>query len=203
MGLNLISFPTIIQKQAAAPTINSNSVLWRDTDDDKLYFSDGTSWNDMAASSGGIKQISVAATINTSQTGYGTNEASEEFTAISAADLAGANYVICEITGFAKVSGPRGNSYVQHKVQTKEIGGVYADSTGYQNKILSGPINSVDDDLTSGDTWKWVHTLTAGEKTNGIQVKFFANSYVDNNGSGSPGQTSEFTNKQIILSLAP
>jgi len=51
MSLTLISFPQIITKQATAPTITTSSVLWRDTDDDVLYFSDGTSWKQFSSAS--------------------------------------------------------------------------------------------------------------------------------------------------------
>lgn len=51
MSFNLISYPLIVQKQATAPTITSASLLWRDTDDDVLYFSDGASWKAFSSAS--------------------------------------------------------------------------------------------------------------------------------------------------------
>lgn len=49
MSFNLIAYPLLIQRQAAAPTITSSSVLWRDTDDNALYFSDGSSWQQFSS----------------------------------------------------------------------------------------------------------------------------------------------------------
>lgn len=57
--LNLISYPQIIVKQSSAPAITGASVLWRDSDDDTLYFSDGASWQQFssASDSAGYEQM--------------------------------------------------------------------------------------------------------------------------------------------------
>lgn len=46
-----IAYPSIIKRQSSSPSITSNSVLWRDTDDNVLYFSDGATWQQFSSSS--------------------------------------------------------------------------------------------------------------------------------------------------------
>lgn len=54
MGLNLISFPTTVYRQATAPTASAGS-LWLDTDDNSLFYYNGTSWVDMSLDLGELQ----------------------------------------------------------------------------------------------------------------------------------------------------
>lgn len=47
----IIAYPSMVEEQATAPTITSGSLLWRDTDDNTLYFSDGSSWKAFSSTS--------------------------------------------------------------------------------------------------------------------------------------------------------
>ena len=146
-----------------------------------------------------IKQVYASTGFDSSQTGAGTDTQDHELTAIVAADLINANYVEISVTGEFVTTGARGGHKVSLKVQTKEIGGSYSDSTGYQTIVYqNGTAGGYNDKNDIRLTWKWVHTLTAGEKSNGVQVKLFSQSYVDNDGGGSTGQLASFTNIQDI-----
>lgn len=178
--MQLIAYPSILKKQSAAPTITANSVLWRDTDDNKLYYSDGTSWNDMAAAGGGILEVDVSTDMNTTQAVSGTDEAYFESAAISAATLVGANYLILKslVTYNAHDdSSATRRTFPSVKFQTKEIGGAYTDSMSYVD--APGADGSLSSNVDTHGTFlvEWIHTLTAGEKANGVQVRIYSHSY--------------------------
>lgn len=139
-------------------------------------------------------QIYTGTGFDTTQTGSGSDSDDYEMIAIAAADLGNADYVEIEITGTAYAHSYAGNSNVQLKVQTKYIGGSYADSTGYQT-ILKTDITGDDVAIYNIYTWKWIHTLSANEKANGVQVKLFSISTANTGGHAS------FTNIQTIIKL--
>ncbi len=116
-----------------------------------------------------------------------TDEQSHEFTAITAADLTNKNYikVYMTVTFSATASGSAdGQAYL--KVQSKEIGGAYTDSLVYTS------LGKAEDDGEGEVNYQtvsinYLYTLTAGEKTNGVQLKIFSKS-VANEGSADSGK---------------
>ena len=86
-----------------------------------------------------------------------------EFDAISAANLTDAKYVKISVTSANSSTGASG--YLT--IQTKEVGGEYADSLAQTEIVYITTAHS----LTATGSFIWHHTLTAGEKTNGVQVK--------------------------------
>ena len=143
-----------------------------------------------------IVELYTSTGFDSTQAGVGNDEQSYEATAITAANLKNANYIEFEITAQHYVSFQAGGGQTELKVQTKEVGGSYADSTAYQ-RVLNLIDSDADGDIYTGATWKWVHTLTAGEKTNGVQYKIFSKSTV---ASGASSDAS-VTNKQTVVRL--
>jgi len=145
------------------------------TDGDVLYASEVNNFYNR-----NYKQIYTGAAFNTSATGDTgetpvTQENSYEFSAIPADDLIGMNYVIIEFTGTAQLMGSTpSDDYVQIKVQTKEVGGSYSDSLAYTDVLKV--VSTTNMNFKSSQTFRYVHTLTSGEKTNGVQIKVFSKS---------------------------
>jgi len=132
---------------------------------------------------GNAIEIYTGNALDISETGGGATN-SYEMTAISAADLVGATYIKISMTAYFNAAGTSG-ARLYYKVETKEIGGSYSDSLASREIC----------DNTSGErmaTIDYYHTLTAGEKTNGVQVKLTISANA--NGDG----TQAFTNIQII-----
>lgn len=76
------------------------------------------------------------------------------------------------------------------KIQSKEKGGSYSDSLAYTT-LSSGNLNSTDSILIN---LEWYHTLTAGEKSNGVQFKVFSKSI-----GADIGDIASVTNVQTIV----
>jgi len=134
---------------------------------------------------------------NSTKTNQGNDEQDHELTAITDG-ISGKTYAVIEITGYSKaVDVSSSASYVQLKIQTKDVGGSYSDSMSYKTIIYTLDNSNVD--VRTTQTVKWVHTLTADEKTNGIQVKVFSKSIV---GAASASASASFTNIQTVLKLS-
>lgn len=129
---------------------------------------------------------------NTSST---LDQAEYEMTAITAANLGSADYLILHIhvTGRA-VKGGAANAYCRLGIQTKEVGGSYSDSLALDYVYYD---DESPDEYTK--TITWAHTLTAGEKSNGVQVKIKAEAWI---GSGASGSVARLDNKCVILSTS-
>jgi len=131
-----------------------------------------------------IHQIYTDNGLDISETGAGDSN-SVELDAVSSANLAGRTYLKISITAAARSSGTSAPQ-INFKIETKEIGGEYSDSLAI--------IDWVEADVTqlTTRTLSWVHTLTGGEKTNGVQVQLTTSAPA--NGDG----VQQFTNIQII-----
>jgi hypothetical protein len=127
----------------------------------------------------------------------GATSQNVEFTSISAAALTSANYLIIEITANASIytSDSTSNASITLQLQTKPIAGAYAD-TMTTKTLLSGYQYRRGKEYTG--TLSWIHTLTASEKSAGVQVKALTAGIL----SGGGGETCSFTNIQTrIISL--
>lgn len=135
---------------------------------------------DLSFTAFNINQIYEGTGFNT-HGAAGTDEQSHELTAISSGDLTNATYLLIEILGTFITSGSAGEtSSVELKIQSKETGGAYADDMTY--KKMAGIEQSADAlDETNSGTLSYIHTLTAGEKTNGVQIKLFSKSIANGN----------------------
>ncbi len=168
------------------------------TDGDALPESD-LDGNFIAA--GEIKQIYTGTGFNSSVSGANQSDTqNHELTAISAANLGNADYLIVEIAATHRVQGTANTTATTSmKIETKEIAGAYSDSMTNQTMFQqnSSDTNSGNGIRTS-KTLKWVHTLTAGEKSNGVQVRIESNSSTGNQALDD----ASVTNIQTGLSLA-
>lgn len=120
-----------------------------------------------------VKQIYTGTALNINS----TTTANVEMTAITAANLGSADYLRISATFTVSITttdySDGANAYLQ--LQTKETGGAYADSMAetvidyfqYNNSQGSREPKAI----TTMATIVWYHTLTAGEKANGVQVK--------------------------------
>ncbi len=141
----------------------------------------------------GIQQLYTGAGFDS----INPNTEDHELTAITASTIGVADYLIIEATvlGFTSANGTT-TSDASIKYQVKETGGAYGDVMAFTKISESDtPAAHIFSDSTT-TTVKWVHTLTAGQKTNGVQVKVFSKS--NETGAG----TASVTNIQTTLTLA-
>jgi len=105
--------------------------------------------------------------------GGGSDEESHEFEPFFSSNLTGMIYLRIEVTATIELLAQDVVNRVELKIQTKEIGGEYIDSMIYKTlRFQSGyPYH-----LLSTDTFTYYHSLTNGEKTNGVQIKIFSRS---------------------------
>ena len=169
---------------------------WPKSDGDIIYAKDV---NDVRER---IKAIYTGSGFDTNASGGSDDEASYEFPAISSDDLKGSDYLIITITGQSYLNEVAyGGGETKVKIQTKEIGGSYSDSMPYKTIFKEHTGSSVSATITTTNSIVWIHTLTAGEKANGVQVKIF--SYTTSVANGEGGYTNgSFTNKQTVLELS-
>lgn len=106
------------------------------------------------------------------------------------------NYAIVKITGTSALTGDGSSGVavdVQLKAQIKETGGAYGDIVAFKSIFSTDPGPAIGDSVTN--TYEIVATLTAGQKTNGFQIKVFSRS--DKSGTSS----ASFINIQTIQEL--
>ena len=136
-----------------------------------------------------IRQVYTGAGFNSSPTASaGTYTQDHELDAVASAP--DSNYVVVKITGTHNMgsAGLSNTVKTELKSQIKETGGAYADIVAYKTidqaaADVSGTIHTL--------TYRIIATLTAGQKTNGFQIKVFSQSTTTN-----ASQTCSFTNIQ-------
>ena len=164
------------------------------SDGDILYDSD-INWMALP-----IQQLYTGGDFNASVAGgsTGTSENSHELDAVASGDiLDGMTYALIEITYTAIHTRVNAGSMTNSlKIQTKEIGEAYADTMGYKIVSTSG---TTDGASTTTATIKYYHTLTAGEKSNGFQVKIFGKTVKVASDASTSGSVS---NIQTVVILA-
>jgi len=136
-----------------------------------------------------IKQIYTGSDIDRTTTG----ESSHELTAVASSQ---ANYVEVSMTGTSEIdlttSTGQTPPAIELKAQIKETGGAYADIVAYK-PILFGRGSTIWEKTTS--TYSVIHTLTAGQKANGYQIKILSNLV----GYYTHFSAISFTNSQVIV----
>lgn len=120
-----------------------------------------------------IQEIYTGTGFDTSQGGTGTDTDDYELTAIVSADLAGFNYLAIEVNcvttiTMGAVAFRNASSVLTY--QTKEIGGAYGNVF---TATIKGNANQ-GDESTQTNSVNYIHTLTAGEKAAGVQVKIIS-----------------------------
>ena len=126
-----------------------------------------------------------------------TDEQSHELTAVSATTR---KFVKITITGTldGTTIDDRPGARVFFKIQSKEIGGGYSDSLA-ETTILNLGADGGRRELLDGVAFSFthIHTLTAGEKTNGFQIKVFSKSSTGTDA----GNNASFTNIETVLEV--
>ena len=139
----------------------------------------------------GIREFYTGSDFDTSVSGSApqTDEASYELTAIAASVLTNATYLKITIHyNYRSAFGTNETGHADLKAQIKEIGGSYSDiGEGYGSDSDTRTKTWSENTTSTGrSTWVIYHTLTAGEKANGFQVKLFSNCVITlNNASTS------------------
>jgi len=170
MGLSLIAYPKLIFVQSAEPSDKTQGLLWVDTDDNSLSVANGTSYSSVGGFSPKIQEIYVGAGFDIASAT--TNN--HELTAITAGDLAGADYIKIDILSMLSVDHTNGYANATIGIDVKETGGAYGAvlavgaSSGDAINALQAETSSR---VTTRNKTTWIHTLTAGEKTNGCQIR--------------------------------
>ena len=148
-----------------------------------------------------IAQVSTTTSLNGSETGAsgGSTARSFEFDAITASDLGNAVYLKTDLnfTGYVLRDDSNGSGTIAYKIETKEVGGSYSDSLASVNLLSAIPSSEFYSNYNSAE-FSWLHTLTAGEISNGVQVKITVTVTNTGNGSTDVGQAS-FTLRQAVL----
>lgn len=124
---------------------------------------------------------------------------SYELTVVSAADISsiGANYVKIKVTGESDMnaSSSNGLSFTAIKLEGKAVGGSYADLLPEIQKCKCSALASgLASNNADGSTTEYVHTLTSGEKSAGLQLKITSRSYTTRGAA-------EYDNKQVVVEL--
>ena len=138
-----------------------------------------------------ILEIYTDAGLDLNNTTASTTESSTiELTEVASSSLGDADYLVIEALFYqhSKGNGTHANT-ISYQIETKEIGGSYSDSLSTQNIFQNGGT----DVIRSTVHPVWRHTLTAGEKTNGIQVRITTNGTVP-----ATSGTAILTNLQVI-----
>lgn len=138
-----------------------------------------------------IRQVYTGTGFNSSQSGgAGTDTQDHELTAVASAP--DSNYAVVSITGTNFINSTDTNNVtVGLKAQIKETGGVYGDIVGFKTTIRSNGV--IVGNIETSVTYRLVATLTAGQKTNGFQIKVFSQSITAGSGPGA-----SFTNIQTV-----
>lgn len=131
----------------------------------------------------------VTSDLNTTQTGAGTNSANKTYT-ISSTDLIGKSYVPITVTAkHTLTSGGSGTQKTHIKIETGDHGGAL--SIIYDEDVCTQALSAGGTTVNMQFAQTIVHTLTAGNITNGLDVKITSSSIVVTAGTAS------LTNKQI------
>ena len=152
-----------------------------------------------------VAQVYTGTGFDSTISSAATDTQDHEMDAITAANVAGGTYLKITIVGIKYVQA-RGYSSpsllttaarVRLKIQTKEVGGSYGDVLAYTTVLQSLiRVDNVGDRNYVGDSFVYYHLLTAGEKSNGVQVKLFSESYTDDSNNHA-----SFTNVQTIIEM--
>lgn len=128
---------------------------------------------------------SISASSGTSSTAY-------EMTAIDSSTLATADYLIIQVTAYhTTVTSDSVQKRTSLKFETKEIGGSYG--TVF-DEVVHRDFNAFE--RNNLITTTYYHQLTAGEKSNGVQVRITGTAYAQ---SGSVSVS--IANVQTVLKL--
>ena len=124
-----------------------------------------------------VTEIYTGTGFDTSQSSTGTDADDHELTAISAASLVGKNYLKISVLGTSILAaGDVGDSSsTKLAIETKQTGGSYSTS---MNFVTVANVTYRSTGAGGTNTTTWMHTLTAGEKTNGVQAKIFSETVV-------------------------
>lgn len=143
-----------------------------------------------------IGQLYTGTDLNVSASGVaGADTESHELTAITAANLGYADYIIIDVSmTYQCRSDGGGPAEAFLKIEAKEIGGSYSDSLAETNMVRSDTDGSNSSDVYVTNTFRHVHTLTSGEKSAGIQ--FQLTTRVATNASGC---TASITNRNVAV----
>lgn len=142
---------------------------------------------------GNIRQVYTGSGFDSTKSGSGTDTQDHELDAVASAP--DSNYAVVKITGRSSIGGDTssGNTgSISLKAQIKETGGAYADIASFQT-IFNSSDYLANRTITTSSTFEVVATLTAGQKTNGFQIKVFSQST-----GGATDGTGSFVNFQTI-----
>ena len=151
---------------------------------------------------GAVQVVYTGSGFDVSQTATGTDSDDHELDAISAANLANATYLKISILADVYVwntATDEKNAKVTLQLQTKQTGGAYGDTLASftWRGTTSKETNASAEQQEERKFITYYHTLTAGEKANGVQVKILATAV-----QGEGTHQSSLTNVQTVLETA-
>ena len=121
-----------------------------------------------------VTQVYTGTGFDVSSSANGTTTSAFELDAITSSALGGADYVKVSITTTSRSqeesSGNTGLCTL--RLEAKEVGGSYIDTLPTTNiNVTTITSNAENNFVTQAKTLEIIHTLTAGEKTNGVQFR--------------------------------
>ena len=141
-----------------------------------------------------IKEIYTGAAFDSNlDNTQSTDTNSYELTALTASEVENYDYVAIDITGVAGINNANGGlASVTVTIEAKETGGAYG--TLITPTLLSHTSSQATNIVTP--TVTWIHTLTAGQKTNGVQFKVTSTSTV-----AAVNGYANFNNSQTVVRI--
>jgi hypothetical protein len=149
-----------------------------------------------------ILEIDATTDLNTSVTGSSTSSDTESKDySFTSTQLKKADYLIIDIVGLLKVESAGTSSGANSATCNLTIETTAPSAV----TMLSRDILSITGNTSSGgrnydNSFRFIHTLTAGEKSSGLTIRLTILSSIAYSGSGGSA-TSSFTNDQIVFSL--
>lgn len=147
---------------------------------------------------GMIHQIYSSTGFDVDATGSSvTDTSSLELDAIDSSDITDCDYIGIEINAFKELKSDQ-DAYAKLfiTVESKEIGGAYSDSLAETVILQSiGQSGGEQNILVNYSPFKYYHSLTAGEKSNGVQFRITAKATT----GGDTDCYAKLTNKQTIV----
>jgi len=136
----------------------------------------------------------------------GTDTDDHEMDSIAAAQLIGATYlkISCLVYTLIRINGSGAYCYNKLQFQTQDL-----NATTYSDTMASTYVKYMAPESTIVKTAHdydlilvtWLHTLTADEKTYGVQVKILAQSTTYNASGGDNHTQASLSNKQTIIEV--
>lgn len=144
-----------------------------------------------------VLEVYTGSDFDTSVSDNDSETNSYELTAIPSSSVNIADYLNIEVMGYSSVRARDQTCYTRITIEVKEIGGAYSTIFNKYHLYFGGGSDGFS--MKNNSPFRYLHTLTAGEKSNGLQIKVSSTSVTGNDTGAS--ESASFSNNQTILRL--